>query len=65
MTERIRGLDDVKIILYSWGANNEHVLADNLTKLGFEVIFFQKECRHYTRDMELAMELMFLVMKEN
>ena len=57
MTERIRGLDDVKIILYSWGANNEHVLADNLTKLGFEVIFFQKECRHYTRDMELAMEL--------
>ncbi len=57
MKERIRGLDDVKIILYSWGANNENVLADNLTKLGFEVIFFQKECRHYTRDMELAMEL--------
>ena len=30
---------------------------DNLIKLGFEVVCFRKECRHYTRDMELAMEM--------
>lgn len=47
----------MRLILYSWGANNEKVLADNLIKQGFAVILFQKECRHYTRDMELAMEL--------
>lgn len=47
----------MKILLYSWSANNEQLLADNLMKLGFEVIWFRKECRHYTRDMELAMEM--------
>ena len=47
----------MRLILYSWHANNEQVLADNLRKLGFEVVWFRKECRHYTRDMELAMEM--------
>lgn len=47
----------MKLLLYSWNANNEQVLADNLIKLGFEVIWFRKECRHYTRDIELAMEM--------
>lgn len=47
----------MKLLLYSWNANNEQVLADNLIQLGFEVIWFRKECRHYTRDMELAMEM--------
>lgn len=47
----------MKLLLYSWNANNEQVLAGNLIKLGFEVIWFRKECRHYTRDMELAMEM--------
>lgn len=47
----------MKLILYSWNANNEQVLADNLIKLGFEVVWFKKECKHYTRDMELAMEM--------
>lgn len=47
----------MKLILYSWNANNEQVLADNLIKLGFEITWFKKECRHYTRDMELAMEM--------
>lgn len=45
------------LLLYSWNANNEKVLADNLIKLGFEVVWFQKGCKHYTRDMELAMEM--------
>ncbi|MBD5524392.1 MAG: glycosyltransferase [Lachnospiraceae bacterium] len=47
----------MKIILYSWQANNEQILADNLIKMGFEVAWFRKECKHYTRDMELAMEM--------
>ena len=47
----------MRILLYSWNANNEKILADNFIKLGFDVIWFQKECRHYTRDMELAMEM--------
>ncbi len=48
----------MKLILYSWNANNEQILSDSLTQLGFEVTWFCKECRHYTRDMELAMELL-------
>lgn len=47
----------MRLLLYSWKANNEQVLADNLSRLGFEVIWFHKECKHYTRDMELAMEM--------
>lgn len=47
----------MKLLLYSWKANNEQILADNLTKQGFEVLWFCKECRHYTRDLELAMEM--------
>lgn len=47
----------MRILLYSWNANNEQILADNFIKLGFDVIWFRKECKHYTRDMELAMEM--------
>lgn len=47
----------MRLLLYSWKSNSEQVLADNLVKLGFEVLWFHKECRHYTRDMELAMEM--------
>ena len=47
----------MRLLLYSWKSNSEQVLADNLIKLGFEVLWFHKECRHYTRDMELAMEM--------
>lgn len=51
----------MKLILYSWNANNEQILADNLRKIGFEFVWFRKECKHYTRDMELAMELVPLI----
>jgi len=47
----------MKLLLYSWNANNERILADNFIQSGYEVVWFQKECRHYTRDMELAMEM--------
>ena len=47
----------MRLLLYSWNANNEQVLADNLIGFGHEVIWFYKECKHYTRDMELAMAM--------
>lgn len=47
----------MRVLLYSWNANNEHVLADNLIKQGYEIVWFYKECKHYTRDMELALEM--------
>ncbi len=57
LQKRFEGKRKMKLILYSWNANNEQILVDNLIKLGFEVVCFRKECRHYTRDMELAMEM--------
>lgn len=54
----------MKLLLYSWKANNEQILADNLTKLGFEVLRFDKECRHFTRDMELAAEMIPCIHRE-
>ncbi len=52
-------------MLYSWNANNEQVLADNLVKMGFEAVWFCKECKHYTRDMELAMEMIQVIHAES
>ena len=54
----------MKLLLYSWKANNEQILADNLIKLGFEVLWFDKECRHFTRDMELAAEMIPYIYRE-
>lgn len=54
----------MKLLLYSWHANNERILADNLIKLGFEVLWFDKECRHFTRDMELASEMIPFIHRE-
>lgn len=54
----------MKLLFYSWNANNEQILADSLIKEGFEVVWFTKECRHYTRDMELAMEMVPYIHKE-
>lgn len=55
----------MKLLLYSWNANNEPILADNLIKMGFEVVWFRKECKHYTRDMELAMEMIQCIHRES
>lgn len=54
----------MKLLLYSWHANNEQMLADNLKKLDFEVVWFDKKCKHYTRDMELAAEMIPFIHKE-
>lgn len=47
----------MKLLLYSWNANNEQILAGSLIRLGFEVLRFDKECKHFTRDMELAAQM--------
>ena len=47
----------MRLILYSWSANNEQVLADNLKKFGFELVIYDKPCKHYTRDLELASDM--------
>ena len=47
----------MRLLIYSWKANNEQILADNLIKFGFEILWFDKECKHFTRDMELAAEM--------
>ena len=51
----------MNLLLYSWNANNEQILADNLRKLGFHIVWFRKECRNYTRDIELAMEMISFI----
>lgn len=51
----------MKLILYSWGANNEKVLQNNLIKLGHEIIVFARKCENYTRDIMLAQELIGLI----
>lgn len=55
----------MRLLLYSWNANNEQILADNLIKLGFEVIWFDKECKHFTRDMELAAAMIPYIHQED
>lgn len=52
------------LLLYSWKANNERILADNLIRLGFKVLWFVKECKHFTRDMELAAEMIPYIHRE-
>ena len=48
----------MRLLLYSWNANNEQVLADNLKKVGFELVLYDKPCKHYTRDLELASDML-------
>ena len=54
----------MRLLLYSWHANNEQILADNLIKLGFDVVWFDMECRHFTRDMELAAQMIPFIHQE-
>lgn len=49
----------MKILLYSWGSNNDEILKNNLIKLGHEVYVCTTKCEHYSRDMKLAQEMIF------
>ena len=55
----------LKLLLYSWNANNEQVLADNLLKSGFELVVYDKLCKHYTRDLELASDMIPFIHAQN
>lgn len=55
----------MRLLLYSWDANNERILADNLIKFGFEIVWFNRECKHFTRDMELAAEMIPYIHRES
>ena len=55
----------MKLLLYSWSANNEQVLADNLKKFGFELVIYDKPCKHYTRDLELASDMIPFIHAQN
>ena len=55
----------MKLLLYSWSANNEQVLADNLKKFGFELAIYDKPCKHYTRDLELASDMIPFIHAQN
>lgn len=54
----------MRLLFYSWNANNEKILEANLRRLGLEVAVFSKPCVHYTRDMELAAEMIPLIHRE-
>lgn len=51
----------MKLLLYSWGSNNDGVLKKNLIALGIEVVDFKQKCSHYTRDMELASNMILKI----
>lgn len=55
----------MRLLLYSWHANNEQVLADNLTASGFELVIYDKPCKHYTRDLELASDMIPFIHAHN
>ena len=55
----------MRLVLYSWSANNEQVLADNLKKFGFELVIYDKPCKHYTRDLELASDMIPFIHAQN
>ena len=55
----------LKLLLYSWNANNEQVLADNLKKFGFELVIYDKPCKHYTRDLEFASDMIPFIHAQN
>ena len=55
----------MKILLYSWGEFNNRVLEKNLAEIGNTVISYSRKCNDYTKDMELAWEMIDLVNNEN
>lgn len=51
----------MKLLFYSWGANNEATLKKNLIKDGHEIIDFSQPCKNYTRDLELAQNMIMKI----
>lgn len=51
----------MKILFYSWDANCESFFADGLKYIGHEVVLYAKKCKHYTRDMEMAADMISFI----
>ena len=51
----------MKLIVYRWKAYNEEIVINQLKHKGYEVIEFECELKHYTRDLELAQKLINLI----
>lgn len=51
----------MRLLLYSWGANNEQALKSNLIKSGHEIIEFGQKCVNYTRDIDFAQKMIMKI----
>lgn len=51
----------MKILFYSWDANCESFFVDGLKDIGHEVVLYAKKCKHYTRDMEMAADMISFI----
>lgn len=51
----------IKLLFYSWGANNEKTLQKNLIELGYELTVICQNCVNYTRDVILAQKLIGII----
>lgn len=51
----------MKILHYAWGAYNDKILYAKLFELGCDIVQYTRKCVNYTRDMDLAGELMGII----
>ncbi len=51
----------MNILLYSWAHLNDAILKKNLTELSHNVIVYNRQCKHYTKDMDLAWEMINII----
>jgi len=51
----------MNILLYSWADLNDAILKKNLIESSHNVIVFSKRCKHYTKDMDLAWEMINII----
>lgn len=51
----------MKIVYYSWGANSDEAFIKALREQNYDVKVFSRKCKHYTRDLEFAKELIFFI----
>lgn len=54
----------MKLLFYMWGSNSEPMIRENFIKMGMEMIQCEKPCKHYSKDMELAWELISTVKQQ-
>ena len=55
----------MNILLYSWAYLNDAILKKNLTEMSHNVTILNKRCKHYTKDMDLAWEMINIIHEKN